>query len=384
MSRLLIFFGLLLPTYVWSYPQFIGYKYSSCVTCHYNSHGNGPINDYGRALWAAEIAGRLGSGQTTDEELAEASGILGKTALPNWVRPGLKMRQLWVASNPNSSNSSSREILMQAEANLALFFDQNQKYTFVGSMGYVPEPLRLQGRGMDIDTWISREHYLRVQATENLLLYAGMTDKVYGIRHANHTAYSRSRTGLAQNDQAHGVIAHYITPKWEMTANFFLGNLYQDSPYRQKGISLLYEYELDENWRVGTSLLSSQNDFVSNLRLGFLSRVGYGNGAALLFESGLIKDSPTVGDGSRTGYYVYSEAHQRIMRGYHVFVTGQAYKADLSGDQSDNITLGFGVLAFPMQRVELRIEAENSQSLSSDPEVQRYFWNVLGQLHISL
>lgn len=384
MSRLLFFFGLLLPTQVWAYPQFIGYKYSSCITCHYNSHGNGPINDYGRALWAAEIAGRMGAGKRTDDELGETSGFLGKRSLPNWVRPGLKLRQLWAVSNPGTDVSSSREILMQAEANVALLLTEDQKYAVVGSFGYVPEPLRLQGRGLDIDTWISREHYVRVQAREDLWVYAGMMDKVYGIRHANHTAYSRSRTGLAQNDQAHGIVAHYIKPNWELTANAFLGNLYQDSPYRQKGLSVLFEYELEENWRVGTSLLSSKNDFVNNLRLGFMSRIGYGNGTAFMFESGVIKDSPTRGSGSRTGYYVYSEAHQRILRGYHVFVTGQAFKADLTGDQSDNVTLGFGLLAFPMQRVELRIEAENSQTLSSDPEVQRYFWNVLGQLHISL
>ncbi|MCO5114233.1 MAG: hypothetical protein M9899_08660 [Bdellovibrionaceae bacterium] len=384
MSRLLFFFGLLIPLPTWAYPQFIGYKYSSCITCHYNSQGNGPINDYGRALWATEIAGRMGAENKTDDQLGEASGVLGKKNLPYWIRPGFKLRQLWANSNPGTDISTSREILMQAEGSLALFLDQSQKYAVVGSFGYVPEPLRLQGRGMSVDTWISREHYVRAQAMEDLWVYAGMTDKVYGIRHANHTAFSRSRTGLAQNDQAHGVVAHYIKPNWELAANAFVGNLYQDAPYRQQGLSLWFEYEIKENWRLGTSILKSKNDFVNNLRLGFMSRVGYGSGTAVLFESGLIKDSPTTGNGSRTGYYVYSEAHQRVARGYHVFVTGQAYKADITGAHSDSVTLGFGLLAFPMQRVELRIEAENSQSFSSDPEIQRYFWNALGQLHISL
>lgn len=384
MSRLLIFFGLLIPLPTWAYPQFIGYKYASCVTCHYNSQGNGPINDYGRALWAAEIAGKLGSSNKTDEQLGESSGFLGKKQLPYWIRPGFKARQLWAVSNPGTNISNNKSILMQAEGSLALFLGQSQKYAFVGSFGYIPEPLRVQGRGLDIDTWISREHYFRWQAKEDLFIYVGMMDKVYGIRHANHTAYSRSRTGLAQNDQAHGIVAHYIKPKWELTFNAFLGNLNQASPYRQQGFSALYEYEIKDSWRIGTSILSSKNEFVNNLRLGFLSRVGYGKGSAIMFESGIIKDSPTQGSGERTGYYVFSEAHQRIVRGYHIFVNGQAYKADMTGSQSNNVMFGFGLLAFPMQRVELRIEAENSQTLSSDPEVQRYSWNLLGQIHISL
>lgn len=386
MSRLLVFFGLLIlhPLSAFSYPQFIGYKYASCITCHYNSHGNGPINDYGRALWAAEIAGRMGAGNRTDEQLGEASGFLGRKQLPYWIRPGFKARQLWATSNPGSSLSTNREILMQAEGNLALFLGKEQKYAIVGSIGYVPEPLRLQSQVQDIDTWISREHYFRMQATEKLWIYAGMMDKVYGIRHANHTAYSRSSTGLAQNDQSHGVVAHYINPKWELTFNAFMGNLFQDPEYRQQGFSSLFEYEVKEAWRLGVSLLSSKNEFVNNLRLGFMSRSGYGKGTAVMFESGIIKNDSARGSNSTTGYYIYSEAHQRVVRGYHIFVTGQAYKADLTGDQSNNMTFGFGLLAFPMQRVELRIEAENSQALTSDPEVQRYSWNLLGQIHISL
>lgn len=381
MPYLLLFFGLLIPYSSWAYPQFIGYKYASCLTCHYNSQGNGAINDYGRALWATEIAGRAFAFGRTDEQLGEDSGFLGRKKLPYWIRPGLKARQVWVERNPGNNLSTRRDILMQADANLALFLGRDHKYGFVGSIGYVPVP---QGKeNQDIDTLISREHYLRVQATESLWLYLGMTDKVYGIRHANHTAYSRRATGLAQNDQAHGLIAHYIKPTWEFTVNLFAGNLNQEAAKRQVGVSSLFEYEIKESWRLGVSVLSSKNDFLSNLRLGFLSRVGYGKGSAVLFESGIIQDTPTGGD-ARSGYYIYSEAMQRIVRGYHIFVTGQAYKSDTVGEVSDNLKLGFGLLAFPMQRLEFRLEVENTQQITSSAEVPRYSWDVLGQIHISL
>ena len=146
--------------------------------------------------------------------------------MPWWLRPSLKARQLFYQVNPPGGPTNN--ITMQAEGSLTLFLDQEQKYTVVGTFGYVPVPRGFENPNVEKpDEWISREHYLRVQTTPDLWMYAGMMDKVYGIRIVNHTAYSRARTGLAQNDQSHGVIAHYIQPKWELSLNVFAGNLFQ-------------------------------------------------------------------------------------------------------------------------------------------------------------
>lgn len=380
MPRLSLMFGLLFfAASAQAYPQFIGYKYSSCLTCHYNSHGNGPINDYGRAVWASEIAGRLGAGNQTPEQLGESSGFLGKTQLPWWFRPGMKARQLFVKTNPGVE----RNITMQADVNAALFFDQDQKKAMVASFGYVPEPFRLRNSGEKVDTLISREHYFRYQAKDELWLYFGMTDKVYGIRHSDHTAFSRSRTGLAQNDQAHGAIAHYIQSNWEYTVNVFMGNLYQDAELRQKGLSMMYEYDIREAFRVGGSFLYSSNDFVKHQRMGLHSKYGIGHGSALLFEIGTIKNEPKFGD-SVQGYYVFSEAIQKVVRGYHIFVNGQAHKADMTSANSDTVRLGAGLQAFPRQRFEVRIEVQNERNISNAAFIAPDTWAFLAQLHLSL
>lgn len=384
MARLSLALGLFfLSLAAHAYPHFIGYKYSSCVTCHYNTQGNGPLNDYGRALWATEIAGRFGAGKKTAEQLGMSSGFLGSTELPYWIRPGVKARQLWVQTNPGRANSRERNITMQADANVAVSFDPDQKYVFVGSIGYVPEPLRLQNSPQEVDEWISREHYFRWQATESLWLSFGMMDKVYGIRHANHTAYSRSRVGLAQNDQAHGVLVHYIQPEWEYSLHLFAGNLNQTSGLRQEGASTLFEYDVQDFLRLGVSALYSTNDSVRNQRLGLHAKYGLGMGSALLFEVGLIDDTPEVGT-ARQGYYLYSEAIQKVVRGYHIFVTGQAYKDDMSGARPDNMKIGAGLLAFPLQRWECRLEVENTRQINSSQQVPKDVWAILAQLHISL
>jgi hypothetical protein len=73
-QRLLVLFFLLGALSAKAYPEFIGYGYSSCMTCHVNGQGGGPLSDYGRALWSAEIAGRLFySKNTTDDEMGAQS-----------------------------------------------------------------------------------------------------------------------------------------------------------------------------------------------------------------------------------------------------------------------------------------------------------------------
>ncbi|MGZ3722045.1 MAG: hypothetical protein ACXVA9_03880 [Bdellovibrionales bacterium] len=368
-----------------AYPEFIGYKYSSCLTCHYNGNGNGPLNDYGRALWSAEIAGRAFSGNKTEDQLGESSGFLGRTELPWWFRPAIKARDLYMRNNPGSSQAKTTNILMQADASVALFLDKDQKNTFVLEYGYAPQPQRIQSTAgaTKLKTWTSREHYYRWQAKDSLFVYAGFLDKPYGIRIVDHTAYSRSKTGLAQNDQAHGVIAQFIQPKFEWSTMLFAGNLYQKSDVRQKGGSTLFEYEPLQAMRIGFSYLNSTNTYVANERVSLHSRTGLGNGSSILFETGLIKDTPKGGD-SLQGYYMYAELMQRLTRGYHLFVDAQSYKDEIKAGHDDKVTGGFGLLMFPMARTEFRVELTSNRQFNDDANVSPESWTALAQLHISL
>jgi hypothetical protein len=382
MPLLLILISLLGSEPATAYPEFIGYKYASCITCHYNGQGNGPLNDYGRALWASEIAGRAFAGKRTDEQLGESSGFFGSAQMPWWLRPGLKARNLIYRPDPPGSEGE-RVILMQAEVNAAIFFDQEQKFTFVGSYGHAPVPKRLENSGEDVDEWISREHYFRWQKSENWWVFLGMMDKAYGTRIVNHTAYSRNRTGLAMNDQTHGMMLQYIQPTYEVTTHLYAGNMFQDADVRTKGASFMYDQEIAEAWRVGGSFMYQLNDYVTNQRLGIHTRRGFGHGNSLLGEIGLINNVPDTGD-AVLGYYMFSEAMQRLFRGYHLFVSGQVYKDKMERGRPENLKASFGMLAFPMQRLEFRVEMENSRQYNTSPDVNKDVWSLIGQVHLSL
>jgi hypothetical protein len=149
------------------------------------------------------------------------------------------------------------------------------------------------------------------------------------------------------------------------------------------GGSMMFEYEIAEAWRLGVSGLYSLNDYVNNRRFGIHSKTGLGYGSSLLFETGLINDVPKKGN-ARLGYYVFSQAQQRLVRGYHAFVSGQMYKDDMKTGRPDLMKTSFGFLIFPGFRSEFRLEMENTRQLNTSADVAKEGWGLNAQIHIAL
>jgi len=347
------------------------------MTCHYNGQGGGPLNDYGRALFSAEIASRaFYDPQKTDEQIAEESGFLGKTKLPWWFRPGIKYRGLWFQTDPGTSEAKSRYITMQADANLALLFDQDQKFIFVGSYGYLPA----SGPGEKPD-WISREHYFRWGVKDNLFAYVGLMDKVFGIRTVDHTSYSRSKTELAQNDQSDGVLIQWMPQPMEYNLQVFIGNLSQQQDLRQKGVSFMAENDLNQFHRVGGAILYSKNDYLSYKMAEVHSKWGYGKGQSFLSELGYIGKTAT---GHKTdGAYVMLENLSLLKRGYNLLSQVEYYNETMTKSSPDLLKWSFGFLMFPAPRVELRAGVVNERSMT-ETGVKPDHWSIQGQAHLSL
>ena len=191
---------------LWAYPNFIGYGYTSCMTCHYNPYGNGPLTDYGRALSATAISNRwiIHGKDKSEEKIAEDSGFLYMKAFNDWVRPSVDYRGLRYARDVNKDQPKYETIHMQADVNAVIKLDRTDKYIASISFGYAPTPK--SKKGQDVGNYRSREHYIGIRPNQTYGIYIGMMDKVFGIRVPDHIAFSRSITGLAQNDQTHGVL----------------------------------------------------------------------------------------------------------------------------------------------------------------------------------
>ncbi len=361
-----------------AYPSFIAYGYTSCLTCHFNPYGNGPLTDYGRALSATTISSRpfYASKVTTDEDLGNQSGFLGSTNLGDHIRPAFDFRRLLLVSRLDKDRKINI-YQMQADANIVLKFGED-KYYFSGTIGYAPDP---QGAPTTQDHLISREHYIGARLNDHWGLYTGFADVLYGIRVPDHTAYSRMKTSLAQNDQVHGVFTHYTDDKIEGGIHVFAGNLYQAEELRPKGVSAEIEYEAWKKSRVGISALYSKNDYRKRIMSGLHLRSQIAEGQSVLAELGIIHESTTI-PATTLSNYLFLQSMHRIFRGLHVLANLEYYTLEAFTPNARYYRFGPSLQYYPMQRIELRADLQDTKKVDSTAGNTNTL-NFIGQMHLS-
>jgi hypothetical protein len=365
-----------------AYPDFIGYSYSSCITCHYSGSGGGPLNDYGRALFATEIAARdIYSSKTDEETIAAQSGFLGSAKLPWWIRPGLKYRGLWLQTDPNSAVTKERFINMQNDINLALFGDKKQRLTFVATATYADE--YPPSKSIKKWGWFAKEYFVRWKQNNNLWLYAGQMDKTFGIRHADHTSYNRSPIELGQYDQSQGAIVHFTYPNWDIALNAFVGNAAEEVSEKQKGGAISGEYQISEELKLGSSLLSSTSDKVAWNLFSVHTRMKISKGSSIMAEFGVRdRKNKVSGQDAELGTFGFVQTLVNFRRGYNLLTVIEHSKSDIKKPSTENLRYSLGALMFPLPRTELRLMVVNGKRVP-DTGGQPDAWTLQSQLHIS-
>lgn len=368
-----------------AYPEFISYGYTSCLTCHFNGAGGGPLNDYGRGLFAIEIAAKpFFQSKLSDDELGRISGFLGSSPVPFGLKPYAKLRYLEMDNNIDKPPlKADREILMQAAVGMTYSVDSAQKYLFSFETGYVPKPVAADPAKVDQNReWISREYYFRLRNAKQSWLYFGLLDKVFGIRTPDHSSYSRGYIGLGQNDQAHGVLWHKGFAESEIFLFGYLGNLLQESDIRTKGATFMYEQRSSNDRRWGASMMYQTNSYAKQIRISHHQKMAIEKGSALLFEFGAFNDTSVSTSAKSEGIYSTLNSTLNLTRGFN-FTTQLEYLNDnLKENNNHKTRAGIGLLIFPMQRVEIRTSIVNSKSYSpTKANEDTIAW--LGQVHLS-
>jgi hypothetical protein len=343
---------------VYSYPSFIGYGYNSCLVCHFNPFGNGPLTDYGRALGATAIAAKPPTAaDISDQRLGELSGFLGSTQFPDFLRLSADYRGLQLVT------PQKRFINMQAEMSLILLANENQSY-FIGTLGYIPSSTGTT------PNWISREHSVSFKMSEKSRLSLGFQDVVFGIRIPDHTAYSRVLTKLAQNDQVHGATWHIANEKSETGFHLFAGNLYQTpASIRPIGVSLMHEWDLADKVRFGLSSLYSKSQARERILQATHLRAGVGKGSSVMMELGFLMDTPTGSDRAVSNYGLF-QSTLKVARGWHFMFVGE-YKTAKTFKPSPRIfRVGPAIQYFPMQRLEFRTDFSSTRTLGAETPVE--------------
>lgn len=382
MKFFLFFILLFLSHKSFAYPSFIGHSYTSCLNCHFNPFGGGALTDYGRAVSATTISSKAFYPQSVDDEkLAYMSGFLFRKPKQGWLRTQINYRGFNLVRNPGSSETETKQwINMQGDARLILKFGENDKFIAAGNIGYAPEPANPIS-GDKQSEWRSREYYLGYRITPRLGLYAGLMDKVYGLRVVEHIAYARTTPQVTQNDQTHGAVIHYLSETWESGLHFFQGNLAQDEDLRMEGISGTFEKTVFDLHRLGFSYLSQKNDYLELSSLALHGRFNLKEGSSLLFEVGQTSKKPLNSEVTKANYALM-QTSLRPVRGLYVLTNIEYLKRNA---ELDDYTVRWGpsLQAFPMQRLELRLDIYNTRNFSPDSSTKDN-WMYLVQTHLWL
>jgi hypothetical protein len=368
---------------VHAYVNFIGHSYTSCLNCHFNPSGGGPLNDYGRVVDATAISSRaLLPKSVTEERLAYTSGFLFRKPKQEWLRTQINYRGFQLVRNPGSTSSETKQwINMQADARLILKFGENDRFIAVGNFGYAPLPETVP-QGTSDSEWRSREHYIGFKFTPKFGMYAGMMDKVYGLKVIEHIAFSRVLPQVTQNDQVHGVLNHFLGDTWEGFAQVFAGNLSQDDDIRMKGASLMFEKTMFESHRWGASVMKQSNNYLDLLSYSAHTRLNLKEGSAVLAEFGQVARKTENATDDRTSRYALVQTYLRPTRGLYFLANIEYLNRDVSLEPY-TVRWGPGIQYFPIQRLELRFDMYNTRNFAPDSST-RDSWMYLFQTHVWL
>jgi hypothetical protein len=383
MKMLIIIFLLFFSGFSWGYANFIGHGYTSCINCHFNPFGNGQLTDYGRAVSATAISSRTFYPKSWDEEkIAYTSGFLFRQPKQKLVRTQINYRGFSLVTNPGSSSNEEREwINMQFDARMALRFGEKQQFLFAADYGKVPIPSELT-EGESDQEYRSRNLYLGYRLNSKFGLYAGLMDKVYGLRVIEHIAFSRINPQITQNDQTYGVAGHFLDGEWEGGVHAFVGNYYQDPDYRMKGASAMVERTIFNTHRVGASFLNSKNDYLTLTSYAIHGRFNLKEGSSLLAELGQTEKSPQDESSMTTARYGLLQTYLRPFRGFYVLANIEYLKNDISS-RDYIVRWGPGLQYFPIQRIELRADIYDTRNIISNTSIKDS-WMYLLQTHVWL
>ncbi len=364
-----------------AYPNFIGYSYQSCITCHYNPYGNGPLTDYGRALGATVVSSKeILKESLSDEDRSEMSSFLYGSYKGDTIKPHANYRGLYYKTDIGSENSQAEWINMMANVGATIRPTQNDNFFIVASIGYAPEPSN-KVAGEEQSTFRSREHYVGLRLNKAHGVYAGMMDKIYGIRVPDHNSFSKTATNLTMNDGAHSLLYHVTKEKFDFGFQYFLGNLSQDEDVRPVGWNTQFEYSLNNLNRVGFSYLAQSNTYSSQNMWALHWRAGILKGSSLMAEFGRVTKEFDSAD-PKTSEYFFLQNHILLKRGLFALITFEQFKDDIE-DTAKTLKLGPGLQYFPFQSIETRIDLYNLRSISEE-NYSNDTWSIAGQVHIWL
>lgn len=348
-SSLMLLALVVVPAGLHAEPMFLSKQYARCTTCHYSPTGGGLLTPYGRSLSHNELSttgGAHSSGASAPKVVSREqeflygalSDSLGKLHLGIDIRPARVQVDF-------PGGSVDRNFLMNADL-LAAFRDG--PWSVYAQAGR--EPLDEGGRFKSYEYWASYE------SESGLGIRAGRFFPAFGIRLADHTAFTRRNLGLDRYDQIYGIELSRAGQKDLLQVSVGPGradSVLDDDGRRSFTASARYQRDLGTRTVLVASALHraaadlAPRSTVAGLAFGFAphQRLNVWNEGDVQFVDG---------DGGTPSYIFLNETSFEVYRGIWLKVSPQI--ATVPGDSSAGVFRWmFGVNAFPRTHYNIDI-----------------------------
>ena len=384
--NLIYLFAFIFSSLLLASPHSISQSYNTCVNCHYNAFGGGPLTDYGRA-YAATVLGqhRFVKSELSDEQLALISGFLGAKKLPKWFRPHANYRGIVKESNMFKVNNKGKFETWQANAGLTFKFGQYDRFVATGTVDYDSGSELGGGKNRrDYHPITSREYYLSYRFGDSFKMYTGFMNKIFGLNFFAPNLLYRQSMMMGLNDQTHGMAFHFNNSLVDGGIHLYNGNMNRLKVDRQRGGSFKFQVQTSKNSRTGVSMMYSNGKKLTLMAVNTHLRMSFDEGNSLLIETGLTQKLFAEETPLRNiNFYNTFQARMKLSRGIYVLTGFEFFREDILKTSDIQIKLTPGLAYYPAQRLKLTAEVSNYRiiSNSSIPPEQ---WNFLGQLHLWL
>jgi hypothetical protein len=331
--------------------------------------GGGLLTPYGRSLSRQELStfGRTPAGATIGREEQFLYGALGKSLGP--VQLGIELRPSHLDLDIDGT-SDSRNFLMNADL-LAAY--RGHGWTVYGELGRQPG-----SDGAKIDSY---EYWVAHETGKGLGFRAGRFLPAYGVRFADHTAFTRSVLGFEKYDQVFGL--ELIRSGERTLAQVSLGPGYADALIHDDGRQSFtatgrFQYDISPRSALVVSGLfrdtadRQPGESGGGLAFGFAptSRLSIWTDANALFQSG-TDGAPAWVLGNETAFEAY--------RGVWLKFSPQL-RTDFGDTSGGVLRLAFEANLLPRTHWNLGLSYYRDKSRVSDLVTK----TLLAQLHLYL
>jgi hypothetical protein len=355
-------------------PMFLSRQYNRCTTCHYSPTGGGLLTPYGRSLTHQELSTHKPGYVTVPAggpgEEAFLWGALGKTLDP--VNLGIDVRPSHLHLD-YGDGTMDRDLFMNADLMAAW---RSHGWTVYGELGREPLP-----EGSKIDSY---EYWVSHATEKGLGVRVGRFLPAYGVRLADHTAFTRTILGFDKYDQVYGLELSYSGQRHLVQLTLSPGRA--DSILHNDGLKAATaagRFQLDLGPRtslVVSGLVRGKSDLVpsngaTGLAFGFtpLHRLSMWTEVDARFQQG----SP--GSPGGTAYILLNETAYEIFRGLWLKFSPQL-RTDL-GDTSGGFSrMVFEADLLPRTHWNVDVSYYRDRDRLSDQVVK----TLLAQLHLYL